>query len=230
MNTHVMIAVLTGVLAVAVPVRGGSEAPPAPGDGQQVIDRVLAVVGGQVITQSDAEAAQAFGLVDIGRAGDPVRAAVDGLINRELILDEVNRYSAAEQDPAVVETRLASVRARFPSNEAFAAACTRTGITLESLRYLIRDNLRIEQYLKERFSGVVQPTEEELQRYYADHPAEFGRTGASFDTAREAIREQLILARRQEVITDWLTRLHRRTEVRDLYTPAVKKQDQGRTS
>jgi hypothetical protein len=76
----------------------------------------------------------------------------------------------------------------------------------------------------------VQPTEEELQRYYADHPAEFGRTGASFDTAREAIREQLILARRQEVITDWLTRLHRRTEVRDLYTPAVKKQDQGRTS
>jgi hypothetical protein len=114
MNTHVMIAVLTGVLAVAVPVRGGSEAPPAPGDGQQVIDRVLAVVGGQVITQSDAEAAQAFGLVDIGRAGDPVRAAVDGLINRELILDEVNRYSAAEQDPAVVETRLASVRARFP--------------------------------------------------------------------------------------------------------------------
>jgi hypothetical protein len=196
---------------------------------QQVIDRVLAVVGGQVITQSDAEAAQAFGLVDIGRPDDPVRAAVDGLINRELILDEVNRYSAVEQDPSVVESRLAAVRARFPSNEAFDAACKRTGITLESLRYLIRDNLRIEQYLKDRFSGVVQPTEDDLQRYYADHRAEFGRTGASLDTAREAIREQLILARRQDVITDWLTRLRRRTEVRDLYTPAVKKQDQGRT-
>lgn len=229
MNTYVMIAVLTGVLAAAGPVRGEAEAPPAPGDGQQVIDRVLAVVGGQVITLSDAQAAQAFGLVDIGRADDPLRAAVDGLINRDLILDEVNRYSATEQDPAIVEKGLASVRARFPSAEAFDAACRRTGITLEALRYLIRDNLRIEEYLKERFSGVVQPTEDELQRYYADHPAEFGRTGASFDTAREAIREQLILARRQDVIADWLTRLRRRTEVRDLYSPAAKKQDQGRT-
>ena len=210
------------VLAIAL-VHPGTASP------QQVIDRVLAVVGGQVITWSDAQAAMQFGLVEVGRADDPLRAAVDGLINRDLILDEVNRYSAVELDPAAVDKRLASVRARFASEEAFDAACKRTGLSLDALRDLVHDNLRIEQYLKARFSGVVQPAEEELQRYYADHPAEFSRTGVSFATAREAIREQLMLALRQEVIADWLTRLRRRTEVRDLYTPAVRKQDQGRT-
>jgi hypothetical protein len=210
------------VLAIAVLHAGVARS-------QQTIDRVLAVVGGQVITLTDTQAALQFGLVETGpgQAGDPLRAVLDALISRQLILDEVNRFSAAEPDPAAVEKRLAAIRARFPSADAFNAACARTGTNSNTLRAIIRDNLRVEQYLKERFSGVVQPTEDDLQRYYTEHSAEFTRAGTSYETVKEAIREQLILARRQDVIAEWLTRLHRRTEVNDLYTPAARKQGAG---
>jgi len=42
----------------------------------QIIDRVLAVIGTEVITLTDARAALAFGLVQAPESGDPIRADV----------------------------------------------------------------------------------------------------------------------------------------------------------
>jgi hypothetical protein len=189
--------------------------------GQELIDRVLAVVDGRVITLSDASAALAFGLVDTPPAGaDPVRAALDELVRRQLVLGEVERYSAPEPDPGLVDQRMASVRARFPADEAFQAALARTGYNADGVRAFLRDALRVEQYLRDRFSAVVEPTEEEVEQYYADHPAEFR---VSFEAARQAIREALMLRRRNEVMADWLDRLRRRADISDLYVPSVRR-------
>ena len=228
--TRIFATIVASLIALLVPGRLGS---------QEMIDRVLAVLDGQVITYSDVQAALQFGLVDPGNAGDPVRAALDALIKRQMMLDEVNRYAAPEPDPLLLEARLATVRARFPSAEAFAAALARTGLSggtgqpaaagaradEAALREIVRDNLRIEQYLQERFSAVVQPTGEEIERYYSDHPSEFRRKDAvvPLETARQAIRDGLVRARRDEAIADWLSRLRRRADVRDFYLPPVKK-------
>src|SRR5262249_29138765 len=57
----------------------------------ETIDRVLAVVGGQVIMLTDVTAARDLGLQAADTAADPVRAILSKLIDRELILAEVDR-------------------------------------------------------------------------------------------------------------------------------------------
>ncbi len=187
---------------------------------QELIDRVLAVVDSQVITLSDANAALTFGFVEAPPGTDPIRAALDELIRRQLVLGEVERYSAPEPDTVLVDGRVAAVRGRFATEDAFQAALARTGYTANGVREVVRDSLRMEQYLKDRFSAVVEPTEEDVERYYSEHPAEFR---ISFDAARQAIREALMLRRRNEVMTDWLQRLRRSTDISDLYVPSVRR-------
>ncbi len=65
--------------------------------GAQIIDRVLAVVGGEPITLSDVTAAERFGLVPAPDAGgDRVQSGMNALIERQLQLIEVNRYVPPE--------------------------------------------------------------------------------------------------------------------------------------
>jgi hypothetical protein len=50
-----------------------------------------------------------------------------------------------------LDQQVQAVRARFPSNPAFAAALARSGIDLPRLRDMLRDDLRISAYLDQRF-------------------------------------------------------------------------------
>jgi hypothetical protein len=119
----------------------------------EVIDRVFAVVAGDLIMQSDVRAARELGLVTPGSVADPDRAVLAQLIDRALILDEVERYAPPEPSADALDRAFAEVRARFPSTDAFAAALGRAGFDERQLRAVLRQNLRIKTYLDQRFSG-----------------------------------------------------------------------------
>ena len=76
----------------------------------EVLDRVIAVVSGTIITLSDARAAIAFGLVDVAGQRDPVATAMEWLVDRQLVLDEVCRYESADLDCVQVDAVFAEVR------------------------------------------------------------------------------------------------------------------------
>jgi len=135
--------------------------------GAQVIDRVLAVVGGEPITLSDVTAAERFGFVPASDAGgDRVQAGMNALIERQLQLIEVNRYVPPEPRDSDITARVEAVRGRFASAEAFETALKETGVSLAQLRGRVRDDLRIETYLQQRFGSSYQPSEDEVVRYY----------------------------------------------------------------
>lgn len=187
--------------------------------GAELIDRVLALVGGTVITQSDAAAALSFGLIPRPAASaDPVAAAVDALIRRQLILDEVNRYAAMEVDPAVVARRMNEIRSEFASPEQYRAAMARTAMNDTRLRDAVEANVRIEEYMAQRF-GVSEPTDEEVAAYYAAHQSAFRSAGRqlSLQEASIVIRQRLVDEKRRALIDDWVARLRRRAEVTNLY-------------
>src|SRR5262245_61119203 len=62
----------------------------------ETIDRVLAVASGQVIMMSDVVAARDLGLQKADAGGDPIRSILQRLIDRELMLTEVDRYGPPE--------------------------------------------------------------------------------------------------------------------------------------
>ncbi len=190
----------------------------------EVIDRVLAVVGTQVVTLSDARAAIEFGLVDPRPGVDTTSDAVQYLVNRQLMLSEVDRYSAPSPDAPALARRMTAIRARFPSDTAFQQALARTALTEGRLRDLIGDNLRIEGYLDQRFNAAAQPTPEEVERYYVDHRGEFTRDGRllPLDEVRGQAQAKVTAERRNFLIAEWLDRVRRRFAVSNLYLPAVR--------
>jgi hypothetical protein len=117
----------------------------------EVIDRVLAVVSGSLITLSDVNASLELGLVP-PEGDDPIRGVLSRLIDRELQLAEVDRYAPPEPSSADVDRELQIVLSRFPSSETLDAILARSGIDQAHLRETLRENLRIRAYIDQRFS------------------------------------------------------------------------------
>ena len=121
----------------------------------ETIDRVLAVVAGQLITLTDVTAALDLRLQTADGAADPVRGVLTKLIDRELMLAEVDRYAPPEPTAEAVDREVQRVRARFASQEALDAALARSGIDDKHLRETLRQDLRMRAYLDQRFTAGV---------------------------------------------------------------------------
>lgn len=184
----------------------------------ELLDRVLAVVSGDVILLSDVVSAREFGLVQAPAGGDAVRGVLAQLIDRALILTEVDRYAPVEPSTQAVDEELAVVKRRVGSAPAFAAALSRAGIDERHLRQTLRENLRIRAYLDQRFT-MAQPSDADALRYYRDHPAPFTRDGRlqPFEAVRQEAAQALGLERRAAMLDDWVSGLRRRAEITDLY-------------
>ena len=180
---------------------------------QELLDRTLALVGGQPITLSDARAAIALGLVDAGASTPPIADTVARLINRELILREVQRYTPAAPSESAVDARLGEIRKRFPDAAAMARVLETNGLTDARLRAWVRDDLRSEAYLAQRFASASTATDAEIGRAYTESRTEFETRGLTFEQAAPIVRERLVAERRAELILDWVLDLRRRTDV-----------------
>ena len=150
---------------------------------------------------------------------DPIRSALDALIERQLQLTEVNRYLPPEPAEEVVDARLAQVRSRFASAQEFETVLAQAGLSVEQLRLRLRDDLRISTYLDQRFGAALEPAEDEIVRYYRAHEAAFTRNGVlrPYSEVRDQARAMLLEERRNVLIRDWVAGLRRRAEVNDLY-------------
>ena len=151
----------------------------------EIIDRVIAVVSGQVITKSDLDATTAFGF-----AGN-----LQELIDRMLMLNEVRKVAPPDPAPANVQARLGTVRNRFATPAAFARALAESGLDESALSVFAADDVRLAAYLEERFSAASQPTDAEIRQ------------------AGEAERARLIAERRQALVNAWIAELRRRAEI-----------------
>jgi parvulin-like peptidyl-prolyl isomerase len=190
------------------------------GVGAEVIDRVLAVAAGELIMLSDVTAARDLGLVRAPAAGDPIASILSALVDRTLILVEVDRYAPPAPAVDAVDREVQAVRARFASPAAFAAALSRSGIDENHLRETLREDLRIRTYEEQRFT-VPPPSEEDLGRYYREHPQTFTSQGqlVPFAVARADIVRLVSEDRRKTLVDDWVAGLRRRADVTVLYLP-----------
>jgi hypothetical protein len=139
-------AIVKTILSIALVLLAGARLP------ADVIDRIMAVVSGQPVTLSDVNAALQFHLVEPPQ-GTPDRLAyaLDRLVERHLMLGEVDRFQPPEPAPVEITVRVDDLERRAGSAAAFVRALAVTGLTREQLRRLIRDDLRMATYLNQRF-------------------------------------------------------------------------------
>lgn len=123
---------------------------------QQQLDRVVARVGTSALTQTDVEAAAAFGIVD-RQAGDPVKQ----MIERRLIIAEVNRFPPPEPTEMAINDQVAKMKAITGAET--AAVMKRTGVDEKRLSELARETLRIEAYVAQRFGSGPRAEQQRAQ-------------------------------------------------------------------
>ena len=179
------------ILLVAVLMFGASSA------SAEIIDRILATVAGQIITKSDVEAARSLGLIQpaVAESQSPDEAALQALIDRVLMLNEVRRVVPRAPTAAAMTARIAEIRSRFPSQAALQQALAASGIDEAVLRIYAEDDLSLASYLDERFSAAAQPTDQEVLQAGQDN------------------RAKLAAERRRTLVNAWIAELRRRADI-----------------
>lgn len=161
----------------------------------EIIDRVLAILPGQIITLSDVEAALDLGMVEVPAGADRIPGGVTALVDRLLMLNEVHRIAPAEPPPAAIDARVARIRQRFNSAADLSRVLATRGLNESVLRLYAADDLRLASYLDERFTAASQPTDEEIRQ------------------AGESARQRITDERRRSLISAWAAELRRRADV-----------------
>jgi hypothetical protein len=200
-------ACLVLALALLVPATGTAKG--------EIIDRVLAVVSGRLITLSDVRTSLELGLVDTARRAGGTAATLDALIDRTLVLQEVDRYAPPEPDKAMVAARADTIERELGSPQQVAARLAALGVSDEWIRRWVRDDLRIQAYIDQRFSGSFEPTQDEIENEFRQHPDAFIRDGQTLApaAAQQFARERVMAARRVQLVADWIAGLRRRADI-----------------
>jgi hypothetical protein len=186
------------------------------------IDRVAATLDRQVLTVS--EITQMFELRFFPpKAADmdtQRRDILDALIAQALRFRDVERFGAQDIPKDSIEARLNEIQKRFPSEADFNAALTRTELTLDEVRALVKRQLQVEAYIQERFAPLIFVSSEEIENYYrgpwSAQRRERGLPIPDLTEVREEIRTLLKASRLQEEIERWTAQLRARANV-DIY-------------
>jgi len=117
---------------------------------QQTIDRILAVVDGDLITLSDVRAARTLRLVPADSTDVMV---VDVLVERRLVLAEMRRFQAPDPAPAMLTARKQDWLARVGA-AAHDALVKDAGVAPEFVDRWLADDLRRDAYLDQRFAAL----------------------------------------------------------------------------
>jgi hypothetical protein len=175
---------------------------------QQLVNRVVARVGSDAITQTDLRASLGLGIVEALDEDEGLQQ----LIDRRLQLLEVDRLTPIEPSPETIETEVE--RMKSYAGTGLTRLLEATGITEARLPDIARDTLRIRAYLESRFP-FMPVNDSEAEQYYRAHPEAFRRNGVlmSFDEAAPAARAAMTAERRNARIAQWLRDRRARVDV-----------------
>jgi len=181
-----------------------------------VIDRIEAVVNGEVITKSEVDRAVRTESARRGLTGDANldllrQEVLEALIDRELILGDARRFNIVDVSEKEVDAALESVKAGYDTEEDFERALAEDDMTVEDLRTDLAEQLMTVKYVDRRISFFVRVTLDEQKRYYQQHPGLFA--GRSFADVQGEIHDLLMEKRTGEKLDEYLKDLRTRSEI-----------------
>lgn len=142
----------------------------------ETINRMLAVVNEDVITEADV-AAQMHTLLadareepaDEAQAGAMRQAILRRLIEQRLLLQEAKRSGIIVGSDEVLD-RLEDIRGQFDSEDAFRNGLEESGMSEEQLKAQIREALLVQRWVDERVRSTITVSPQEVAEERATPP------------------------------------------------------------
>lgn len=150
----------------------------------QVVNKVVAVVNDEIITQQDvdqlkavlyAQYVQEYQGEDLLKKMEEVgKDLLRQMIEDKLILSRAKELSIRVSEDEINE-RLRYIKNNFPSEEAFNDTLEAQGITVANLKDRYRDQLLMKKVVELEIRSRVSVLPSEIAKYYEEHRPEFKR-------------------------------------------------------
>jgi hypothetical protein len=185
--------------------------------GAQMVNGIVAVVNGQVITLLDVQVAAEFGLAGpaVAAEGTDAREAVlEALVDRKLVLDLAREVRAAE--PGEIAAATAELK-KSMGEAAFAAKLAKFGLAESALAPYLEERILYNKALALRFSPAVPVSITEVERYYRDiyvsEQTRLGRPVEPLDRVSGSIEAVIRDERRTQQMANWIRDLRKRADI-----------------
>jgi hypothetical protein len=220
-----------GAYAQAAGATAQAGAQPGSGTGTELtLDRVAAMVNGDLILESDLDAEERFtAFQPFSEAQQATREELlNRLIDRTLILQQMALQPEAPISDAEVDEQFAMLRKSIPKCAAYHCDTEAgwekfvadQGFTLEEVRDRWRQRMEVLRFIEERFRMGIRISQAEIDEYYKTTmlPAYQKENAPAPPEATIADRIQEILLQQQvdKLLDDWLATLRAQGSVRIL--------------
>jgi peptidyl-prolyl cis-trans isomerase SurA len=194
-----------------------------------VLDRVVAVVNGDPILESDIDEEQRFERIQpyTGGGDFPRERALQRIINRTLVFEEAQRQQEViGVSDGELDKQLATLRNDIPACRQFHCETdagwqkflSENGFTAAEFRDRWRQRMELLRFIQMRFQSGVHITDDQIREYYEKTMLpEYQRQNATppkLEAVSQRIEEVLLQQQVTNLLRDWLTSLRVQGTVR----------------
>ena len=235
---RVLSLVLVSLASGAATSYGQAMASPASSGQQVALDRVVAVVNGQVLLQSDVDAEMSFAALEPGEGGDTARKAMSRLVDRVLILQQMNEQQVVPKiSDADLEKSLMEQRTHLSdcgnysctSEQGWEAFLKAHDLTNQEVVEHWRERLEILRFIDQRYRSGIRISPASIADYYAKSVvpafAQQDKTAPPLKSLAARIQEVLLQQQVNGMTQSWLNGLRQEGNLRVVdpeYASAVK--------
>jgi hypothetical protein len=186
------------------------------------LDRIVAIVNGDLILDSDVNEEQRFDAFDpYRRSSENVSRdrAIERLINRALILQQLKLQPEDEPSDADVNKQIDQLRKNIPacnryncqSKAGWDRFLAEHGFTETSFFNRWKERMEVLEFIEDRFQMGVNITQDQIQSYYQktllpDYQSQHA-PAPKLDAISSQIREILLQQQVTNLLSDWLKSL-----------------------
>jgi hypothetical protein len=202
-------------------LQGQTAATPASATQATLVDRVVAIVNGDLILESDIDEEKRFIAFEpySDQSGFSRQQALERLIDRTLILQQAKLQPEAAVTPAQVEDELKQLRQDIPACKQYACNtaagwakfCAAHGFTVAQLDERWRQRMQTLRFIELRFRMGIRITPAEIKAYYdktlLPEYVHQHATPPRLDVISDRIQEILLEQQVSALLDDWLKAL-----------------------
>ena len=205
---------------VVVPQAVPSMMPQEPG---QQIDRVVAIVNGQIVLDSDVQEEHRFEAIQPypgNGSTQPTRdREIERLVNRSLILQQARLETQDTLTDADVDKEIDNLRKTLPgckpdrcaTDAGWATYLASMGFSVQEFRTRWKQRMEVLAFIQERFGAGTSVTEGQVREFYQNtmlpQYKKAGTKPAPFASVEPRIREVLQQQQVSSLLRDWLQSL-----------------------
>jgi peptidyl-prolyl cis-trans isomerase SurA len=192
----------------------------------EVLDRIVATVNGHIILQSDWDDALCFEAFTAGRplqqmSADDRKAALDRLIDQELLREQMKASDFQHASDAEVSARVEDIRKQYGGTEnqpAWRDTLQRYGLSEDELKRRVALEIDLMRLVDARLRPGVQIDSNVIESYYSQELLpQLRKSGAKDVSLAEVtpkIKEVLIQRKVSQLLTAWLHSLRAGSDIR----------------